>query len=123
MVAAYTQLLSEKYQGKLDADADRYIHYATDGALRMQPLIEGLLAFSRVGGGSAADEPVASLALEEALLNLSHTIVESGAVTHCGLLPTVRAEGKCHQVSAKRTACHFGAGRSRGSGLAILGSR
>jgi light-regulated signal transduction histidine kinase (bacteriophytochrome) len=93
MVAAYTQLLSEKYGGRLDADADRYIRYATDGALRMQTLIEGLLAFSRVGGALTAEEPVASLlALEEALRNLSHTIAESGAVTHCGLLPAVRAE-------------------------------
>jgi light-regulated signal transduction histidine kinase (bacteriophytochrome) len=93
IVAAYTQLLSEKYRGRLDADADRYIRYATDGALRMQTLIEGLLAFSRVGGAAAPAEQVASLlALEEALRNLSHTIAESGAVTHCGWLPAVRVE-------------------------------
>jgi DNA-binding response OmpR family regulator len=49
MVATYTQLLAERYSGKLDENADKYIHYAVDGALRMQKLVQDLLAFSRVG--------------------------------------------------------------------------
>ena len=31
MVAAYTQLLGERYKGKLDENADKYINYATEG--------------------------------------------------------------------------------------------
>ena len=49
MVALYTQLLAEKYRGKLDEDANKYINYAVDGAVRMQELVQDLLAFSRVG--------------------------------------------------------------------------
>ena len=49
MVSAYTQLLAERYRGQLDDQADKYIHYAVDGAARMQSLIQDLLAFSRVG--------------------------------------------------------------------------
>lgn len=51
MVAIYTQLLAERYAGKLDAEADKYIHYSVDGAMRMQKLVQDLLAFSRVGRG------------------------------------------------------------------------
>ncbi len=61
MVASYTQLLSRKYKGKLDTEADEYIAFAVDGANRMQRLIQDLLAFSRVGTkgkGSARILPV-----------------------------------------------------------------
>ena len=40
MVAAYTQLLAERYKGRLDENADKYIHYAVDGATRMQTLVQ-----------------------------------------------------------------------------------
>jgi PAS domain S-box-containing protein len=92
MVASYTELLAERYQGKLDERADKFIGYAVDGAKRMQDLIRDLLMFSRVGSGADAREPVpADQALQEALTNLQFAIRESrGTVTH-GVLPTVKA--------------------------------
>jgi PAS domain S-box-containing protein len=49
MVASYTELLGQRYRGKLDDKADKYIFYAVDGAKRMQRLVADLLTYSRVG--------------------------------------------------------------------------
>ncbi|HUK25163.1 MAG TPA: ATP-binding protein [Terriglobales bacterium] len=90
MVAAYTQLLAERYHGKLDEQADKYIHYAVDGALRMQALIQDLLAFSRAG---RADMDLTSadcnLIVEDAMKNLAVAIRESNAVVNFECLPVV----------------------------------
>ncbi|MFY9907639.1 MAG: ATP-binding protein [Terriglobales bacterium] len=93
MVAAYTQLLAERYRGKLDDNADKFIGYASEGALRMQTLIQDLLAFSRVGRGcDACVEVNCETLMAEVLQNLEPAIKESGAeVTHAAL-PVVWAD-------------------------------
>jgi signal transduction histidine kinase len=94
MVSAYTQLLADRYRGKLDDQADKYIHYAVDGATRMRSLIDDLLAFSRVGRQETA---IASTDCEglvqRALENLRAAILESGAVITHGPLPRLMANG------------------------------
>jgi PAS domain S-box-containing protein len=93
MVAAYTQLLAERYRGKLDENGDKFLGYASEGALRMQSLIQDLLAFSRVGRVGAARVRVdCEAALEEVLLTLGPAIHESGAVVTHGALPVVWAD-------------------------------
>ena len=93
MVAAYTQLLAERYRGKLDENADKYISYAVEGALRMQTLIRDMLAFSRVGRNGVGCEPSdCNRVVEEALLNLKASINESAAVVVYDDLPLVAAE-------------------------------
>jgi signal transduction histidine kinase len=93
MVAAYTQLLSERYRGKLDENADKFIGYACEGAARMQTLILDLLAFSRVGRNNAQCSHIDCNALmHDTLLNLSTAIAERGAVITHGNLPAVWAD-------------------------------
>ena len=93
MVATYTQLLAERYQGKLDENADKYIHYAVDGALRMQTLVKDLLAFSRVGRKHEAPRDTdCNLVVRTVLANLQSAIQESGATIHCQTLPVVAAD-------------------------------
>jgi PAS domain S-box-containing protein len=93
MVASYTQLLSRRYKGKLDADADEFIAFAVDGASRMQRLIQDLLAYSRVGTkGKDLSETSSEEALREALINLRGAIAESGALVTHDPLPSVLAD-------------------------------
>ena len=93
MVASYTQLLEKRYKGNLDADADEFIAYAVDGALRMQDMIESLLYYSRVGSRVKPLQLVESeSAFEQAVADLKFAIDESGAeITH-DPLPQVMAD-------------------------------
>lgn len=100
MVASYTQLLSKRYKGKLDADADEFIAYAVDGASRMQRLIQDLLAYSRVGTkGKELSETSSEAALDHALMNLGGAIDDSSAlVTHDPLPAVLADEGQLVQL-------------------------
>jgi light-regulated signal transduction histidine kinase (bacteriophytochrome) len=93
MVAAYTQLLSERYKGKLDENADKFIGYASEGALRMQVLIQDLLAFSRVGRANGTYSNIdCNAVMEQVLKTLGPAIQESGAVVTRVELPSVWAD-------------------------------
>jgi light-regulated signal transduction histidine kinase (bacteriophytochrome) len=93
MVASYTQLLSRRYKGRLDPDADEFISFAVDGASRMQRLIQDLLAYSRVGTkGSDLLDTSSEEALQQALINLRGAITESGALITHAPLPAVLAD-------------------------------
>jgi len=91
MVASYTQLLAETHEHQLGPDAQQYIRYAVDGALRMQTLISDLLAYARVTRTPTPPKAVASSQLlSQALDNLQVAVKEGDVrVTH-DELPTVR---------------------------------
>ncbi|MDT8406837.1 MAG: protoglobin domain-containing protein, partial [Methylococcales bacterium] len=90
MVASFTQLLARRYKGKLDADADEFIHFAVDGATRMQTLINDLLAYSRVGTRGKPFEQVALNAiLQKAKDNLKIALDESHAEIVSDDLPEI----------------------------------
>jgi len=92
MVSAYTQLLAERYRGKLDEQADKYINYAVDGAARMQSLIQDLLAFSRVGRQETALKTTdCNEIVGQAMRDLQAAILESGATVTHGPLPRLMA--------------------------------
>jgi PAS domain S-box-containing protein len=93
MVGSFTQLLAKRYRDKLGPDADDFIGYVVDGAVRMQQMVNDLLTYSRVGrrniGVAATD---CSSVLAAACANLRQAIEESGAAVTADPLPTVAAE-------------------------------
>jgi signal transduction histidine kinase len=93
MVASYMQLLAERYQGQLDAKADKYIGYAVDGARRMQALINDMLALSRVNSRGAVFAPAdCNSVIGRVLHDLDANIRQSKALVECEGLPTVVAD-------------------------------
>ncbi len=90
MVSSYTQLLANKYEGKLDDKADTYIHFAVDGATRMQGLINNLLDYSRVSTRGKQFQPVdCNRILDTALTALKNRIEDAHAVVTSSELPEI----------------------------------
>jgi PAS domain S-box-containing protein len=90
MVASYLELVAERYKGRLDEKADKFIAYAVDGATRMKRLIDDLLGYSRVSTRAQPAEVIdVGAALEEATKNLGKVIAEKEAVVTWDVLPTV----------------------------------
>jgi signal transduction histidine kinase len=95
IIGSYVSLLGRRYQGKLDADADRYIAYAVDGACRMQDLVNGLLQFSTLQADTFrwAETPLQQ-PLEEALRYLGLAIEQADARVRVEPLPLVYCDPK-----------------------------
>jgi PAS domain S-box-containing protein len=94
MVVNFTELLGREYAGRLGGDADRFIAYSVEGALRIEALLKALLAYWEVT--EREQSSFASIdcgaVLAKALLNLQAAIAESGAIITSDPLPTVVAD-------------------------------
>ena len=94
MVVNFTELLGREYAGKLGEEADQFISYSVEGALRIEALLKALLAYWEVA--EREQDSFASVdcgaVLAKALLNLQAAIAESGAMVTSDPLPTVVAE-------------------------------
>ncbi len=92
-ISSYTQLLAKKYESKLDAQAEKYIHYIVDGATNMQQLIQDLLSFSRVGThGKELAVTDCEVVLNRVLDNLNVAIIESNVIVTHDSLPVVMGD-------------------------------
>jgi PAS domain S-box-containing protein len=99
MIASYLQLLSKRYQGRFDKDADDFINFAAGGAMRMKQIIRDLLDYSRAGHGLRPRPVELSRALERALASLALTVEENHAVVTVDGLPRVMGdEGRLAEV-------------------------
>ena len=94
MVVNFTELLGREYSGKLGKDADTYISYSVEGALRIEALLKALLAYWELT--ERQQDSFISVncgaVLAKALLNLQVAIAQSGAIISSDPLPTLVAE-------------------------------
>ncbi len=92
-ITNYTQLLERRYKGRFDSDADEFMDFITDAAIRMSNMIQGLLEYSRVGTQKNEFKYFnAEDALKSALENLKVSIAECNAEITYDTLPVIHAD-------------------------------
>ena len=92
-IHGFAELLQRKYEGELDDTADVYLRHILDGTRRMQRLIDGLLAYGRIGRGGTAVEPVAlDAVLRRVVEDLDARVEEVQATVLVDELPEVHGD-------------------------------
>jgi PAS domain S-box-containing protein len=93
MVVGFVQLLEKRLKDQLDAESREFMAFAVDGALRMQRLIQDILAYSRVSSRSAPRAMVDSAeVVQEALTLLASSMEKTGALVQATNLPRLMAD-------------------------------
>ncbi|MGZ7135521.1 MAG: sensor histidine kinase [Methanobacterium sp.] len=92
-IASFTQLLERRYKGHLDEDADEFMDYIVEAAIRMKKQIEGLLEFSRVATkGNEFQKVNMDEVLERTINSLNSLICECNADITYDDLPLVMGD-------------------------------
>ena len=95
----FTELLSKKYQAELDEQGQKYLKRIADSGLRMQVLIEGLLAYSSAG---SSEQTWMSVDLNQTLIqvksDLQSAIAEQAKITVSDLPQILINPREIHQL-------------------------
>jgi light-regulated signal transduction histidine kinase (bacteriophytochrome) len=92
-VTSYSQLMSEKYAGRLDPEADLYLARIQAGAAGMQSLLADVVNYWSTGDSQRQSSRVdMEAALGQALLCADRQITERGAVVSHDPLPAVAGD-------------------------------
>lgn len=82
-IQSFINLFEQKYKGKLDKNADTYLHYIVEASKSMSRLIKDLLDYSRIGNKEKDIEKISINALLKdiqkdlySLVNESNTIID-----------------------------------------------
>ncbi len=90
-IANFSEMLAQQYRNQLDERAVRYFGYVTDGAKRMQALINDLLSYSRVGRAEFQLIPASLDDILRGTLDELHTLIkENHAEISHDALPTLK---------------------------------
>ena len=93
MVEKFGAILAEEYSSQLAGEGAELLQSVTEGASRMQNLVDDLLALSRIDTeGKDFAEVDSNEVLHEAILGIEDVIDESEAKIHSDRLPTVMGD-------------------------------
>ncbi|MCH7412260.1 PAS domain S-box protein [Belliella sp. R4-6] len=100
MVTSFLNKLENKYANALDAKGLQYLHYATDGAIRMRQIILDLLEFSRIGKINHSIEIVDLNELMNDIKHMNQDVIEkTKAAITWDKLPAVKfGKGPLYQI-------------------------
>lgn len=92
-IVSFSQLLEDKYQTKIDKDGKEFIHFITDGAKKMNTLINDLLLYSRITT-QAKPSKLTNLddIIQDVLFNLKESIKENEAVITYDEMPVLKVD-------------------------------
>ena len=92
-MSVYAQLLTRRWQDRLDRDSEEFLNFIIDGARRMQSLVEDVLSFSRASRAPSECSHAVDLEqiISQVCANLTVSINESGARVTQDRLPMVMA--------------------------------
>ena len=92
-IGSYSNLLQRRYAEQLDEQGQRWLSYSVDGAVRLQTLIQSLLAYTQV---DTRAQPFAeidtALACQQAIADLSLEIKAAAADVTFGGLPRLATD-------------------------------
>jgi light-regulated signal transduction histidine kinase (bacteriophytochrome) len=87
--SSFVNLLHRRYKGKLDEQADQYLHYISKASERMQTLIKDLLDYSLIGSKENVEHIDCNKILEDVTASLQNCIKNTHAVIRYSPLPVI----------------------------------
>jgi len=91
MITNYMQMVQRKLHGKIDDKINQYLHFAADGGLRMQKIIDDILTYTKINRDESAHENIdISNLLIEVNKNLEVLIKQHRAKIEYGSLPILK---------------------------------
>ncbi len=92
MISSYLQLLQKSLNGNLSEQQAEFFGFVTDGARRMDMLIQDLLRLAKVDANPVIEKVKLGNVVEEIKLNLDILTRERGALIHMSPMPLILAD-------------------------------
>jgi two-component system, sensor histidine kinase len=87
--SGFVKLIQEKYHGKLDEKADKYLDFISDASDRMRVLISDLMDFSRIGKKGSLEKIDCNTILKNTLADIMVAVKEAKADIQFTELPVI----------------------------------